>query len=451
MRSRAETVKVQAQALFFPAAALYAALAPWLLLASLTGTAGLVFSGAAHARGLLFGYVGALIAGYLLGKPGLPMLSLLFGLWLAGRLAELVYPASLLTGVLYALYGLLLAGLVTPKFRAAKKWRNRVAGPLIALITCFPLLDQALLHQGGARDSPIRGIILPLALLMFFMGGRIITPALAVGTAPAPAGAARHRGPGDSAAAVRQCRLYPAPGQLLGRRPRGGGGPAGAAQAVSLATVLAGTATRRSLRAGDRLLLVGTGPGAVRLPSGRLPLGAGQPACHYHRGPGNPVQYRNAPAELQACICAGDCLPGDRPVAGPGGAGALWRRSGPGLPPAAAGRVCRFLELELYCSRLVYGWALERRTVKAAGGELNRNRSTEVYRYQWITSNSRNHQDSRTTSGASTCTGWRWWANSSMRISPNGASSSRSSAPARARARVATVLMPDYRAGWRAQ
>ena len=173
-------MKVQAQALFFPAAALYAALAPWLLLASLAGAAGLVFSGAAHARGLLFGYVGALIAGYLLGKPGLPTLSLLFGLWLAGRLAELVAPASMLTGVLYALYGLLLAGLVTPKFRAAKKWRNRVAGPLIALITCFPLLDQALLHQGAARDTPIRGIILPLALLMFFMGGRIITPALAV-------------------------------------------------------------------------------------------------------------------------------------------------------------------------------------------------------------------------------------------------------------------------------
>jgi uncharacterized protein involved in response to NO len=178
--SRGKAVNVQAQRLFFPAAALYAMLAPWLLLASLTGATTLAFSGAAHARGLLFGYVGALIAGYLLGRPGLPTLALLFGLWLAGRLAELALPASPLTSILYASYGLLLASQLMPKFRAAKKWRNRVTGPLLALITCYSLLDQVLLHQGIAVGTSIRGIILPLALLMFFMGGRIITPTLAV-------------------------------------------------------------------------------------------------------------------------------------------------------------------------------------------------------------------------------------------------------------------------------
>lgn len=173
-------MKVQAHQLFFPAAALYAAIAPWFLLAYLASGKPQVVSSAVHARGLLFGYVGALIAGYLLGRTRLPMLMLLFSLWLAGRLLELSHADTLPASLLYALFGLLLAALVTPKFRAAKKWRNRVAGPLIALVTCYPLLDQALRIHGITPRIAIQGVILPLALLLLFMGGRIITPALAV-------------------------------------------------------------------------------------------------------------------------------------------------------------------------------------------------------------------------------------------------------------------------------
>lgn len=163
-----------AQRLFFPAAALLAALGPWLLLA---GPA--TVDAPTHARSMLFGYVGALIAGYLGGKVPAAPLAILFGLWLAGRCAELFYPQPLLVQLLYAGFGLNLAALVVPRFSAAKKWRNRLIIPLLAAITCFPLLLWAAGAVGMDQQSALHYLVLMIALLMFFMGGRFITPLLA--------------------------------------------------------------------------------------------------------------------------------------------------------------------------------------------------------------------------------------------------------------------------------
>ena len=168
-----------AQRIFFPAAALFAAVAPWLLLSGVLGFAPVVDVGT-HARGLLFGYVGALIAGYLVGKLSARAMGLLFGLWLGGRLAETTSDSTALINLLYAAYGVLLAVHVVPRFSAAKKWRNRLTGPLLALIACFPLLYWGFAASGRALNFSLYGLILLIALLMFFMGGRFITPALAV-------------------------------------------------------------------------------------------------------------------------------------------------------------------------------------------------------------------------------------------------------------------------------
>lgn len=116
-----------AQQVLFPIAAVFAAVAPWLLLVSLSGKFGLIVDVPTHARGMLFGFVGALMAGYLVGKQR----------------------------------------------------RNRLIAPLLVLISCFPLIY----WLQSAFEFPVTvsfyGLILQIALLMFFMGGRSITPVLA--------------------------------------------------------------------------------------------------------------------------------------------------------------------------------------------------------------------------------------------------------------------------------
>lgn len=166
------------QRLFFPAAALFAALGPWLLL-------GIYLPGmpavdiATHAQGMLFGYVGALIAGYLGGRLPTRQLLSLFGLWLAGRWAELAPSGTLVTQLLYAGFGLYLAIIVAPRFAAAKKWRNRMIAPLLIAIACFPLLLLVAGMLGLASLLSLHSLLLLICLLMFFMGGRFITPLLA--------------------------------------------------------------------------------------------------------------------------------------------------------------------------------------------------------------------------------------------------------------------------------
>ncbi len=171
-----------AWSLFFPLAALHAALAVPLSLAAMFGwlpwSPGLA-TPSAHGRELLFGFALAVMAGYLLGPLPTRRLALLAGLWLVGRVAGLAgYPAWPIL-LADAAFALLLAFLVVPRFQAAKKWRNRLLSPLIGLLcllamaslvagTAFPGLLSSLLHQG----------VLWLLLLMAFMGGRVIAPAV---------------------------------------------------------------------------------------------------------------------------------------------------------------------------------------------------------------------------------------------------------------------------------
>lgn len=169
--------------LFFPAAAFWAALVvPLSLFAVLSGSGwppGLI--GAGHGHELVFGFALALIAGYTLGPQPWRILGPLFGLWLAARVSWLLAPDWLVSQLLSPAFALLLARYVVPRFQAAKKWRNKVAGPLI-LALCLMALVYFLVRAGlpfPPASTLLHTAIIGLLLLMTFMGGRIIAPAVA--------------------------------------------------------------------------------------------------------------------------------------------------------------------------------------------------------------------------------------------------------------------------------
>lgn len=179
--------------LFFPLAALLAAsvvpLSVWAVLSGRGWPPGLL--GGGHGHELVFGFALALIAGYTLGNQPRQVLYSLISLWLAARLSWILLPDSWLALLLSPAFALLLAWHVVPRFNAAKKWRNKVTGPLILTVCLLPLAWLGLLvvwrySPDLARSLPLdtrrllHAGVLCLLLLMMFMGGRIIAPAAAV-------------------------------------------------------------------------------------------------------------------------------------------------------------------------------------------------------------------------------------------------------------------------------
>lgn len=174
-----------AERAFFPAAALYGLLAVPVSIGSMLGgpmrVPGLS-TPAAHAHELLFGYALAVVAGYLGGPRSTARVALLLGLWLAARLSYLMAPQSVPASISNVAFAGALALTVAPKLiRGAKKWRNKLLGPLIlAIATAVAVFHLALAGQvHRVQYIVLRETVLLLALLMLFMGGRIIAPAVA--------------------------------------------------------------------------------------------------------------------------------------------------------------------------------------------------------------------------------------------------------------------------------
>jgi uncharacterized protein involved in response to NO len=169
------------QPLFFAAACLCAALLlPWSVLGMLQWlpAPARLATPLGHAHEMLLGFALAVIAGYQL--PPLPpaRLRLLFGLWLAARLSFLAgAPRLALALALDATFAAALALHVTPRlFRAAKKPSNRILPAVLAALCLAALvLDAAMLAAGAADWRSIAvAIVLLLAALMTFMGGRLV-------------------------------------------------------------------------------------------------------------------------------------------------------------------------------------------------------------------------------------------------------------------------------------
>ncbi len=172
------------QVLFFPAAALYAAtVLPWSVL-SMTGlVAGpsSLSTGLGHAHEMLLGYALAVVAGHQLPPRQLPRVLLLFASWALARVAFIAWPgstASILDVVFIAALGMHVAPRL---FRAAKKLRNHALPAILTALCVAGVAYEAAARLAGAvaLRATVTAVVLLLAALMLFMGGRIIAPAAA--------------------------------------------------------------------------------------------------------------------------------------------------------------------------------------------------------------------------------------------------------------------------------
>lgn len=171
---------------FFLAAALYAGLAIplWMWVYA----SGLVLPGAFsglewHVHEMLFGYVAAVIAGFILtAVPNwtgrLPLsgapLALLVGLWVLGRLACALVAAPVAAMVLDLAFPAALAAAIWREVIAGRNWRN---APVAVMLTLFGLanLTHHLELMGAVPDGlAVRLALGVVATLVALIGGRIV-------------------------------------------------------------------------------------------------------------------------------------------------------------------------------------------------------------------------------------------------------------------------------------
>ncbi len=138
-----------------------------------------------HVHEMLFGYVAAVITGFLLtaipnwtGRlplQGAPLL-VLVGVWLAGRVAVNVsaWTGWLAAAVIDSGFLVLVAAAAAREIVAGRNWRNlkvvAVVGFLAAVNIAFHLEE----HFGGAADYAVRAGVGAVVLLIALVGGRII-------------------------------------------------------------------------------------------------------------------------------------------------------------------------------------------------------------------------------------------------------------------------------------
>lgn len=184
-RTIARRPRLHAERIFFPAAALYGAIAVSLSVhGMLTGdamAAGFASVGG-HAHELLFGYALAVVAGFLVTQATRRELGSLFGLWLLARAGFITSPGSAVALAANSAFVALLAALVVPQFiKGAKKLRNQAIAPILIALCLAALTFQIALgtSRPWLQFLALESTVLVFALLMLFMGGRIIAPAAA--------------------------------------------------------------------------------------------------------------------------------------------------------------------------------------------------------------------------------------------------------------------------------
>lgn len=174
--------KIYAHQWFFIAACVYALLIIPMTVFARAGFAPVVLAvPAMHAYEMLFGYALALIAGYLLGPMPAWHLLLLLGLWLVARVSTLTGDWGWLSLASNGGFAMLLAWRLLPRLWVAKKWRNRLLAPLLGLI-CAAVIVTGWTGQISAFEWSrylLDESVQLFALLMLFMGGRMLAPAAA--------------------------------------------------------------------------------------------------------------------------------------------------------------------------------------------------------------------------------------------------------------------------------
>jgi uncharacterized protein involved in response to NO len=168
---------VAANGVFFPVAAAYAALALPASVFSMDGALDVLpglASPAGHAHEMLFGFALAVVAGNQLGPADPLRLAVLLALWASARAAFVLAPQGVASVATTVAFAVLLAALLARRLLgAAKKLRNQ-ALPMTLLAICTA---DVVFHY--APRASLSVALLLFALLLLFMGGRIIAPAVA--------------------------------------------------------------------------------------------------------------------------------------------------------------------------------------------------------------------------------------------------------------------------------
>jgi uncharacterized protein involved in response to NO len=171
---------------FFLGAALFTGLAvlAWVALFAGMASAGFLYSPREwHVHEMLFGYLPALIAGFLLtAMPnwtdrmplrGLPLL-LLFLLWLGGRLL-MAFPwvGATTAAVADGAFLVLLATYIWREIVIAGSWDRAPIGLLVSLYACANMLFHEAALRGTPTDFPERFALSVMTLMLTLIGGRL--------------------------------------------------------------------------------------------------------------------------------------------------------------------------------------------------------------------------------------------------------------------------------------
>ncbi len=172
---------------FFLCTALFAgaAIPAWALILTGAGNATFLYAPRDwHAHEMLFGFLPAVITGFLLTAipnwtdraplRGVPLF-LLVALWLSGRLAIAIpWPAPLVSAVVDSTFLVVLASFVWREITVGKAWDRLPIGVIISLYAGANILFHTMALSGKETDLPER---MPLSLMMMLLaliGGRII-------------------------------------------------------------------------------------------------------------------------------------------------------------------------------------------------------------------------------------------------------------------------------------
>jgi uncharacterized protein involved in response to NO len=171
---------------FFLGAALFAGLAvvAWVVLFAGQAQSGFLYLPREwHVHEMLFGYLPALIAGFLLtAMPnwtdrmplrGVPLL-LLFLLWLGGRLL-MAFPwaGATTAAVVDGAFLVILATYVWREIMAAGSWDRAPIGLLVSLYACANMFFHEAALRGAPTDFPERFALSVMTLMLTIIGGRL--------------------------------------------------------------------------------------------------------------------------------------------------------------------------------------------------------------------------------------------------------------------------------------
>jgi uncharacterized protein involved in response to NO len=171
---------------FFLGASLFAGLAvpAWVVMFAGAGGPNLLYPPREwHVHEMVFGFLPAVIAGFLLtaipnwtDRPPLEGTALIvfFLVWVAGRVViALPWFTPLLAATIDVAFLVLLAGLVWRELSAAGSWGHAPVGVVISLYACANILFHVLALIDAEPDLAMRMALSLLTVLLTFIGGRL--------------------------------------------------------------------------------------------------------------------------------------------------------------------------------------------------------------------------------------------------------------------------------------